>query len=125
MEALQSRVPDTPTAMALLDLQRRQERVRDIGQASPVYTQQFQSVRDIASPVSMSGSHGSNPRQLHFVDQGVPSPRLYEPSATLKRKRGDFEQNTGVESDVISKGFISYENAVLYFNTFFLGCVSF
>lgn len=111
MEALRN----TPTAMALLDLQRRQEHVRDIGQSSPVYGQQFQ----ISSSVSRSGSHASNSRQLQFA----PSPLSYEPP-TLKRKRGDFELNARMEPDVISKGLISYDNAVLYFNTFFQGCVS-
>ncbi|KUJ08937.1 uncharacterized protein LY89DRAFT_690509 [Mollisia scopiformis] len=118
MEALRSRVPDMPTAMALLDLQRRQEQVRDAAQSSPAYGQPFQAV---ASPVSMSESHTSNPRQLQYMDQGIPSPRLYE-SSTLKRKRGDFELNAGMEPDIISKGLISYDDAVLYFTTFFQGC---
>lgn len=45
--------------------------------------------------------------------------------AVRKRKRGDFELNIDVESDVVASGVISYDNAVVYFRTFFEGCVSF
>ncbi|CZR53510.1 uncharacterized protein PAC_03389 [Phialocephala subalpina] len=122
MEALRSRVPDTATANALLDLQRRQDQVQNPSQSiSPGYSQQFQGV---ASPISISESHGSNPQQMRFVDQGVPSPGLFGGTPSLKRKRGDFELNVdvGIGGDVISKGLISYDDAVLYFGTFFQGC---
>lgn len=126
MEALRSRVPDTTTAVALLDLQGRQDQVRNQNRAqsiSPGYSQQFQGV---ASPVSVSGSHGSNTQRMQFVDQAAASPDVFGRRTSLKRKRGDFELNVdaGNGGDVISKGLISYDDAVLYFGTFFQGCVS-
>jgi hypothetical protein len=45
-------------------------------------------------------------------------------SSEAKRKRGDFEVRTEYSLDVVSKGLISYDDAVLYFGTFFQGCVS-
>ncbi|KAF8861438.1 hypothetical protein BDZ45DRAFT_799906 [Acephala macrosclerotiorum] len=124
MEALRSRAPDTATAVALLDLQGRQEQVRNQNggrSLPPGYSQQFQGV---ASPVSMSESHGSNSQQLGFIDQAVPSPGSFGRTTSLKRKRGDFVLNVdlGIGGDVISKGLISYDDAVLYFGTFFQGC---
>jgi hypothetical protein len=123
MEALRNRVPDTTTAVALLELQ-----ARDGSSGSPAYSQ-FQQMResDFASPVSMSiGSHPSRTQaDVAFSQQFLESPRAAYGMASLKRKRGDFELNVERSVDVVDKGLISHEDAGVYFRAFFQGCVSF
>jgi hypothetical protein len=128
MEVLRTRVPDTTTAVALLELQHQQQAQTGTS-ASPTYSHQFQQIRenDFASPVSMSvSSHpsqtqaevaffGESPQARSQTGYGAPS---------LKRKRGDFELNVERGVDVVSKGLVSVEDAGVYFRAFFQGCVS-
>jgi hypothetical protein len=128
MEVLRTRVPDTTTAVVLLELQRQQQ-AQNGTSASPTYSHQFQQIRedDFVSPVSMSvSSHpsqtqaeaalfGESPQARSQARYGVPS---------LKRKRGDFELNVENGVDVVSKGLINVQDAGVYFRAFFQGCVS-
>lgn len=126
MEALRNRVPDTNTAAALLELQRRQ--AQNGSSTSPTYSHQFQQIRenDFASPVSMSvSSHPSQTQaEVTFSQPFIESPRASYGVSSLKRKRGDFELNVERSVDVVSKGLISLEDAGVYFRAFFQGCVS-
>jgi len=135
MEALRNRVPETTTAVTLLELQHQVGQRSQIGnRSSPTYSHQFQQQppieNDYTSPVSMSVSTHSHrsqrqPRnafsQVQTFDQ---SPRTEYGLATLKRKRGDFELNTERSIDVVAKGLISLSDAQVYFAAFFQGCVS-
>ena len=135
MEALRNRVPDTTTAVTLLELQR--ESAQNNNQASPAYSHQFQHQQirenDYTSPVSMSvstHSHPSQPQTHPEVNVPFPQPFIQSPAGeygipSLKRKRGDFELNVERSVDVVSRGLISLSDAEVYFGTFFQGCVSF
>jgi hypothetical protein len=44
-------------------------------------------------------------------------------AAPVRRKYREFEVISEVELDVVARGIISIEDAVLYFDAFFNGCV--
>jgi hypothetical protein len=89
-------------------------------------------MREIVSPVSvsMSGdSQFSNPHpEVAFLQQPQTTQNGRVESEGLKRNGsrggGDFEVTGWEEGDVVSKGMIGFQDAVLYFGTFFQGCVS-
>jgi hypothetical protein len=108
------------------------------GQEAQPSQSQPHSYSHLASPASMvsNSTHADTtlPPLRNYVD--LP---LYNPTptsgqgfgslagtggSTRKRKRGDFELTTEVEKDVVSKGVLTYEDAVVYFRRFFEGCVS-
>ena len=136
MEALRNRVPDTTTAVTLLELQHQvNQRAQMENQASPTYSHQFQQQQlrenDYTSPVSMSVvSTHSNPSQsqpenaFSQAQTFNQSPRTEYGLNPLKRKRGDFELNVERSVDVVAKGLISLPDAKVYFGAFFQGCVS-
>jgi hypothetical protein len=122
------------TAEALVQMQQQQQQQRQIQNASslsPVYGngngfQQMQ-MGEIVSPVSVSMSGDSQFSNSTFLRQQQQT--LLGPEGNgngLKRNvgTGDFEVTGWEEGDVISKGMISFQDAVLYFGTFFQGCVS-
>jgi hypothetical protein len=84
-------------------------------------------MREIVSPVSVSMSGDSQFSNSTFLRQQQQT--LLGPEGNgngLKRNvgRGDLEVTGWEEGDVVSKGMISFQDAVLYFGTFFQGCVS-
>jgi len=135
MEALRNRVPDTTTAVTLLELQHQvNQRSQFENRGSPTYSHQLQQQplreNDYTSPVSMSVSTHSQPSQPQLenafsqVQTFDDSPRTEYGLASSKRKRGDFELNAERSVDVVAKGLISLSDAEIYFGTFFQGCVS-
>lgn len=135
---LRNRAPDTTTAVALLELQNQHAlNVNRHMTGPPGYLQQYQGYeenRESTSPMSnlsmsMSGNNWrSQPQKDVRYSRGyLSSPStVYENTAgTVKRKRGDFELSVEIRLDVVSRGLISYEDATVYFRTFFQGCVSF
>ena len=86
----------------------------------------------VESPISKHsnpGVHGGS-EDYPFVARSNGTRSGYDQRSTIyqssgaKRKRGDFEVRTEHSPDVVSKQLISYDEAVLYFETFFEGCVS-
>lgn len=130
IEALRNSVPDTSTAVTLLQLQQQQQVQNDVSMSpSSSFNQGRQQFGDMESPVSMhSGPHIPVMQQAHFIPNSIQSPAsgnsYFAAAPTLKRKRGDFELNVEPTADVVSKGLISFADAFLYFGTFFQGCVS-
>ncbi|KAE9362899.1 hypothetical protein N431DRAFT_424290 [Stipitochalara longipes BDJ] len=133
MEALRNRVPDTTTAVTLLELQHQvNQRTQMENRASPTYPHHFQQQQlggnDYTSPVSMSvstHSHPSQPQPENAFSQAQTfqqSPRTEYGLNSLKRKRGDFELNAERSVDVVAKGLISLSDAEVYFGAFFHGC---
>jgi hypothetical protein len=127
IEVLRNRVPDTNTAVTLLEFQNQQ--VQNSNSTPPTYSHQFQQIRenDLASPVSMGvGSHPSRTQaEVTFSQPFIESPRASYGVSSLKKKRGDFEFNVERSVDVVSKGLVSLEDAGVYFRAFFKGCVSY
>jgi hypothetical protein len=132
MEMLRNRVPDTTTAVALLELHHQHaQNGNGHGIGSPGYSQQYQGQgqqRDSASPVSNLLISMSRNNQCSQYSRGYlesPSTSYGNGAGPVKRKRGDIELNVEVGLDIVSKGLISLEDASVYFMTFFQGCVSF
>ena len=113
MQSLSNRVP--PEAVTLLQLQQGSQSVNLL--ASP-YSSDFQQSTTVESPNSFVSSNRPG-----VVDQDIPFPNFNGQSSRSKRKRGDFEVTTDPSLDVVSTGLISHEDALLYFQTFFQGCV--
>jgi hypothetical protein len=112
------------TAEALLHMQQQQQGIQNASSLSPAYGngngfQQQMQMREIVSPVSVSMSGDSQFSNSAFL-------RQQQQTYGLKRNlgMGDFEVTGWEEGDVVSKGMISFQDAVLYFGTFFQGCVS-
>ena len=151
MQDLSSRVmqpqPDTSTAVALLQLQQQQQlqqqnqnqqSLPNGSMLSPSSYQgsEFQPANEgggvVESPVSIHSNHGAQGgrQEYPFTTTSNEISSKYDSRSTIhqlseaKRKRGDFEVRTEHSLDVVSKGLISYDDAVLYFRTFFQGCVS-
>lgn len=131
--------PDTSTAVALLQLQQQQNQQQmpsgNILSPSSYQGSDFQPPGGgarLESPVSMPSSHGvSGGRQDYPFTAGsngmsndYGSRSIPQSFSGTKRKRGDFEVRTEASLDAVSKGLINYDDAVLYFGTFFRGCVS-
>jgi len=120
------------TAEALLHMQQQQQGIQNASSLSPVYGngngfQQQMQMREIVSPVSVSMSGDSQFSNSTFLRQQQQTLLGAEGNGNgLKRNvgTGDFEVTGWEEGDVVSKGMISFQNAVLYFGTFFQGCVS-
>jgi hypothetical protein len=120
------------TAEALLHMQQQQQGIQNASSLSPVYGngngfQQQMQMREIVSPVSVSMSGDSQFSNSTFLRQQQQTLLAPESNGNgLKRNvgTGDFEVTGWEEGDVVSKGMISFQNAVLYFGTFFQGCVS-
>ena len=102
---------------------------------SPYPSSEFQSlpthqVAQNASPVSMvSGSHSLSSNQLEVpfhpgYRQNSVLSTYAGPSVPTKRKHRDFEVNPEADLDVVAQGLITFDEALLYFGTFFQGCVS-
>jgi hypothetical protein len=138
MDMLRNRIPDTTTAVALLESQHQHAQNGNGNETgSPGYSQQYQrqgQQREFASPVSNLSISMSGNNQHSQPQNDIPYSRGYSESSStsygngagwLKKKRGDFELNVEVMLDVVSKGLISHEDASVYFRTFFQGCVSF
>lgn len=132
MEALSNRIPDTATSVALLQLQQQQQ----LDNLQPPYSREYGQLGDgnvleTASPSLSSSTLAENSQvsrlssstRYHFSggSQNHEAFRPYSPNA--KRKRGDFELTIECGQDLIGKGLISYEDAILYFACFFRGCV--
>ena len=131
--------PDTSTAVALLQLQQQQNQqgMPNGNMLSPSSYQgsEFQQANggqgSVESPMSIHSNHGAQPGRQDYSFPGAGSSNGMSPydsrsafQAGTKRKRGDFEVRTEAAADVVSRGLISYDAAVLYFGTFFQGCVS-
>jgi hypothetical protein len=128
---LNSRVADANTAVALFQLQ-QQSRKSDLTSPNSVseYQVQHQGQQgpETASPVSMvSGHHSlhnnqvdvpfhSGYRDSSVAESGV---QAYPGSANAQRNFRNFE----LDVDVVEKGVITFDEAVVYFRTFFQGCV--
>lgn len=130
MEMLRNRIPDTTTAVALLELQHQHAQNGDgYGTGSPRYSHQYQvQQRESASPmsnlsISMSGNNQHSQYSRTYLES--PSTSYGNGAGFAKRKRGDIELNVEVGLDIVSKGLISLEDAGVYFGMFFQGCVSF
>lgn len=138
MEILRNRVPDTTSAVAMLQLQHQPAQSGNgHGTGSPVYLQQYQGQgqqKESTSPMSnlsmaMSGDnqHPQPQNDIRYLRGYLESPSTsYGNRADLvKRNRGDFELIAGAGLDVVSRSLISLKDASVYFRTFFQGCVSF
>lgn len=142
VDSLSSRVPDATTAITLLQLQ--QQQTRNVDPAimdnnnnnftSPYPSSDFPVIQN-ASPVSLaSGSHHSHsissapqldvPFHSGGYRQNSVLPTYTGQSVPTKRKYRDFELNLEEGVDVVARGLISFDDALLYFGTFFQGCVS-
>jgi hypothetical protein len=133
--------PDTSTAVALLQLQQQQNQ-QQIPNGNMLSPSSFQSsdfqpagggrAVEMESPVSLHShvSGQSAQQSFPFPTNGVNGGYATRPimdsmsGSGTKRKRGDFEVRNEPPADVVSKGLISYDDAALYFGTFFRGCVS-
>ena len=146
MQDLSNRVaqpqPDTSTAVALLQLQQQQQNLQQMPNGNVLSPSSYQGsefqapggvrVVEMESPVSLHshasghGSQQSYPFPASGVNGGYATRPIMESMSGpgMKRKRGDFETRTEAPTDVVSKGLISYDDAILYFGTFFRGCVS-
>jgi hypothetical protein len=129
--------PDTSTAVALLQLQQHRH-IQPLHNGSILSPSSYQG-SDIqpshigGSPLSMPSSREAGELQQDYQfskpsngTEGVsqPQPRSTPNSHSgAKRKRGDFEIRKEVPMDIVSNGLITFDAAVLYFGTFFQGCV--
>jgi hypothetical protein len=114
MQSLSNRV--APEAVALLQLQ--QQGSQNVNLLASPYSPDFQHSTTVESPNSFVSSN--RPADFH---QDNPFPCLNTQPSKPKRKRGDFEVTVDQSLDVVTKGLISHEDAMLYFQTFFQGCV--
>jgi hypothetical protein len=115
------------TTEALLHMQQQQQQgIQNSSSISPVYGNGngFQQQMQM-SPVSVSMSGDSQFSNSTFLRQQQQT-LLEDNGNELKRNvgTGDFEVTGWEEGDVVTKGMISFQDAVLYFGTFFQGCVS-
>ena len=89
----------------------------------------------LESPISLQSVQGA-PQAYPFPASSGPN-RVemiggYGPGALMssistsgnKRKRSDIEVKTEPPSDLVSRGLLRYDEAVMYFRVFFQGCVS-
>jgi hypothetical protein len=113
-------------------MQQQQQGIQNASSLSPVYGngngfQQQMQMREIVSPVSVSMSGDSQFSNSIFLRQQQQTPLGPESNGNALKKNvgmGDFEVTGWDEGDVVSKGMIGFQDAVLYFGTFFQGCVS-
>ncbi|KAH9209964.1 hypothetical protein DL95DRAFT_526574 [Leptodontidium sp. 2 PMI_412] len=136
---LNSRIPDANTAVALFQLRQQTQQLqsRDSDFTPPYsaseYQVQHQSQQEpqTASPVSMASGHHSLPNSQinipfhpEYINGSVAGSgvQMYSGLAGTKRKCRDFELNTDTPLDVVGKEIISFDDAVVYFRTFFQGC---
>jgi len=110
--------PDTSTAVALLQLQQNL--------ITPSYSDDFQSASHDSPDSRASAIHHENLTSVNSFYPANPPPQQYQNQyqpPPAKRKRGDFEVTVEPGLDVIARGLITYEDAVVYFRCFFQGCV--
>lgn len=74
---------------------------------------------------SLPNSQINIPFHPEYINSSVTgsSVQMYSGLAGTKRKCRDFELNTDTPLDVVGKEIISFDDAVVYFRTFFQGCV--
>jgi len=147
MHTLNSRVPDASTAITLLQLQQQQSRDVDMMSQSPSSDFQQQQQQRSVIMQSPGGYQAEYPQQAQAASPAslvsrnpvpeVPNSMPFSPEfgvvnqsyesqtvSAMNTKRGDFELRIEENLDVVAKGLISLEDAELYFETFFQGCVS-
>jgi len=110
--------PDTSTAVALLQLQQNL--------ITPSYSDDFQSASHDSPDSRASAIHHENLTSVNSFYPANPPPQQYQNQyqpPPAKRKRGDFEVTVEPGLDVIARGLITYEDALVYFRCFFQGCV--
>jgi hypothetical protein len=71
----------------------------------------------------MSMNSSAIPESLAPRSYAYPS-RIDPMLSPGKRKKGELEITSVASLDAVSKGFLGYDDAVLYFQAFFQGCVS-
>jgi len=120
--------PDTSTAVALLQLQ--QQRAQNL--MSPIYSTNYRPITDgqAASPVSLSSTNVAESSSGQFAySRSLPGQQfagqpqqMYQPLG-VKRKMGDFEVTIDSSLDVIGRGLVTFDEAIVFFRCFFQGCV--
>jgi hypothetical protein len=146
MHTLSSRVPDASTAITLLQLQQqqegrdvdmmsqshsspsdfRQQQNRNMTMSPQAYRPEYSQPPQTASPVSLPSSN-PNPgaqQEIPFSPDFTLPNQTYQPLTPMKEKLSDFELRIEENLDVVARGLIRLEDAELYYETFFQGCVS-